>query len=369
VARSTVSAGAAKVRSRGGCAACARARWPGTVCVALDDFADRQMVDDDAGGERPVAGFGGVPHRVSELAVPLVPPGRAPMQGGPAVRVLAGSRLARVGCSGAAMEVPNWAAGLSICRRRRRRLRRRIYQAGAGPKNQVSPRGITWLSRTRPLIAASATATEPWARGLPLRPAPLVRSGSRPAGGLPAAGWPGRARSQHRPPRTGAPFQCGPSFRLTSLEHRSCSAVASWPAAAGSPRASGQFRRFPVNVEEFEPEVLDSPQEAVQGRLVGSGTPQHRRIAYHAYLRVFEDTPHPGTRDTADGDHIGAIGHISRLCHSFREPPGGVSCLHPFRVRRPVVAWVGMTLARSWDNTPDGTFVPVVSEPDVIGSL
>jgi len=34
-----------------------------------------------------------------------------------------------------------------------------------------------------------------------------------------------------------------------------------------------------VNVEEFEPEVLDPLQEAVQGRLVGSGAPQHRRIA------------------------------------------------------------------------------------------
>ena len=98
-------------------------------------------------------------------------------------------------------------------------------------------------------------------------------------------------------------------------------------------------RRFPVDVEEFEPEVLDSPQEAVQGRLVGSGAPQHRGIAHHAHLRVVEDTAHPGTRDTTDGDDIGAIGHVSRLCHSCREPPDGVSCLHPFRVRRPVVAW------------------------------
>jgi len=26
-----------------------------------------------------------------------------------------------------------------------------------------------------------------------------------------------------------------------------------------------------------------------------------------------------------------------------------------------------MTRAWSWDKTPDGTFVPVISEPDVIG--
>lgn len=40
-----------------------------------------------ASGQSPV--FGGVPHAVGEVAVPLVPLGRAPMQGGPPVRVLA----------------------------------------------------------------------------------------------------------------------------------------------------------------------------------------------------------------------------------------------------------------------------------------
>jgi hypothetical protein len=85
-------------------------------------------------------------------------------------------------------------------------------------------------------------------------------------------------------------------------------------------------------------EVLDSVQQAVQGRLVGPGAPQHRRIAHDAHLRVIEDAPHPGTRGTADGDHVGTIGHVPRLRHSCREPPEGVSCLHPFRVGRPVVA-------------------------------
>jgi hypothetical protein len=89
-----------------------------------------------------------------------------------------------------------------------------------------------------------------------------------------------------------------------------------------------------VDVEEFEPEVLDSPQEAVQGGLVGSGAPQHRRIAHRAQLRVVEGCPHPGTSDTAEGDHIGSVGHISRIGHSCREPLDGVSCPHPFRVCR-----------------------------------
>jgi len=114
-------------------------------------------------------------------------------------------------------------------------------------------------------------------------------------------------------------------FRVQSLRVR------------GSPRASGLFRRFPVDVEKFEPEVCDSSQQAVQGRLVGAGAPQHRRIAHHAHLRVVEDAPHPGTRDTADGDHIGTIGYFCGLCHFCREPLDGVSCLHPFRVCRPVV--------------------------------
>ena len=280
------------------------------------------------------------------------------------------------------MEVPNWAAGLSICRRRRRRFRRRITQAGAGPKYQLSARGIIWLSRTRPLIAASATANR--TMGARFAPAASTTSAIRIASRWRLAGCgcrlagtreiraftasasraeraaaastvtiktasrrPLAGRGRGVPPGTreivapGAPnwraVQCGPSFRLTSLKHRSYSAVASWPAAAGSSCASGRFRRFPVDVDEFEPEVLDSPQQAVQGRLVGSGAPQHCRIAHHAHLRVVEDTPHPGTRDTTDGDDVGTIGHISRLCHSCREPPDGVSCLHPFRVGRPVV--------------------------------
>ena len=41
----------------------------------LDDLADRQPVDDDVGGELPVAGLGGVPHRVGEPAVALIPAG------------------------------------------------------------------------------------------------------------------------------------------------------------------------------------------------------------------------------------------------------------------------------------------------------
>jgi len=98
----------------------------------------------------------------------------------------------------------------------------------------------------------------------------------------------------------------------------------------GLPRVSCRFGRFPVDVEEFEPEVPDSLQQAVQGRLVGPGTPQHRRIAHHAHLRVVEERPHPWTRGTADGDHVSAVGYSSRLRHSCREPPDGVSCPHPF---------------------------------------
>ena len=53
-----------------------------------------------------------------------------------------------------------------------------------------------------------------------------------------------------------------------------------------------------MDVEELDPEILDSPQQAVQGRLVGSGAPQHRRIAHHAHLCVVEGGPYPRTRDT-----------------------------------------------------------------------
>ena len=78
----------------------------------------------------------------------------------------------------------------------------------------------------------------------------------------------------HSARRFGQPrnFDAGRHFRLTSLmassAHRSGVLPCSGPdrlAPQGGPR------RFPVDVEEFEPEVLDCPQEAVQGRLVGPG--------------------------------------------------------------------------------------------------
>jgi len=136
----------------------------------------------------------------------------------------------------------------------------------------------------------------------------------------------------------------------------------------GSPGASRRFRRFEVDVEEFEPEVLDSPQKAVQGRLVGSGAPKHRGIARHAHLRVIEERPHPWTRGTANGDHVGAIGYLSITHHLHREPPNRVGCLHPFRVRRPALARAGMTRIPSPGQASDETFGPSTSEPAVIGS-
>jgi hypothetical protein len=48
----------------------------------LDYLADRQPVDDDVGGELPVAGLGGVSQRVGELVVPLIPAGSLSVQGG-----------------------------------------------------------------------------------------------------------------------------------------------------------------------------------------------------------------------------------------------------------------------------------------------
>src|SRR5262249_59203898 len=53
-----------------------------------DDLADRQVVYDHSGGELPVARLGGVPHRVGELAVPLVPAGSRPVQRADPVRAL-----------------------------------------------------------------------------------------------------------------------------------------------------------------------------------------------------------------------------------------------------------------------------------------
>jgi hypothetical protein len=75
-----------------------------------------------------------------------------------------------------------------------------------------------------------------------------------------------------------------------------------------------------MKATEAPHEVLDSPQEAVQGRLVGSGAPQHRRIARRAHRHVVEGCPHPGTRDTANGDHVGAIGHLPDILILI--PPG-----------------------------------------------
>ena len=51
-------------------------------------FAYCQLVDDDGGGERPVSRPGGVPHRVGEPAVALMPPGRPLMEDGHPLRML-----------------------------------------------------------------------------------------------------------------------------------------------------------------------------------------------------------------------------------------------------------------------------------------
>ena len=55
----------------------------------LDDLADRQSIDDHAGGELPVAGLRGVLHRSGDHTVPLIPPGSPPVHSGHPVRVLA----------------------------------------------------------------------------------------------------------------------------------------------------------------------------------------------------------------------------------------------------------------------------------------
>ena len=56
--------------------------------LRLKNLADRQVVDDHDRGQRPVTGRDGVPHRVGGHVVPLVPPGRALMQGDHPVRML-----------------------------------------------------------------------------------------------------------------------------------------------------------------------------------------------------------------------------------------------------------------------------------------
>jgi hypothetical protein len=83
-------------------------------------------------------------------------------------------------------------------------------------------------------------------------------------------------------------------------------------------RASPWFRRFQVKLDDFEPKVLDSVEQAVQGRLVGASAPHDRRIAHDAHLHIVEGRPHPGTRDTANGDHAGATGYFSRFHHLLR---------------------------------------------------
>ena len=194
----------------------------------------------------------------------------------------------------------------------------------------------------------------------------------RPHGGV--CGMEGPAKDQPIPPTT--PDRCPSqpachSSRRPVITYRPNSprwnAAKDRPRRAGSPRASCRFRRFPVNLEEYEPEVLDPVEQAVQGGLVGSGGPQHRRITHHAHRRVVEGGPHPRTRGTADGDHVSAIGYFPGLRHCYREPPDRVSCPHPFRVCRPVVAWGRDNPGPELGQDAGRTFVPGTSEPGVIG--
>ena len=54
----------------------------------LDELVEGQVLNDHACAQRPVAGRSGVPYRVGKHAVPLVPPGGAPVQRGYSVRML-----------------------------------------------------------------------------------------------------------------------------------------------------------------------------------------------------------------------------------------------------------------------------------------
>jgi hypothetical protein len=61
-----------------------------------------------------------------------------------------------------------------------------------------------------------------------------------------------------------------------------------------------------VDFDDVEPEVLDSVEEAVQGRLVGSSAPQHRRIAHHTQLHVVK-----GGKFSAVKPHLPGRGQAS----------------------------------------------------------
>ena len=48
----------------------------------LEELTYRELVHDQSGGERPIAGLGGVPHGFPEPSVALTPPGRPLVQAG-----------------------------------------------------------------------------------------------------------------------------------------------------------------------------------------------------------------------------------------------------------------------------------------------
>ena len=52
----------------------------GRITRRLEDLGNRELVDDHAGGERPVAGMRGVPYSVGESAVPQIPASGLSMQ-------------------------------------------------------------------------------------------------------------------------------------------------------------------------------------------------------------------------------------------------------------------------------------------------
>jgi hypothetical protein len=58
------------------------------AATRIDDLADRQLTDDQACGQRPVTGPGGVTYRVGEQAVLLVPSGRSLVQPSHQARML-----------------------------------------------------------------------------------------------------------------------------------------------------------------------------------------------------------------------------------------------------------------------------------------
>ena len=89
-----------------------------------------------------------------------------------------------------------------------------------------------------------------------------------------------------------------------------------------------------VQLDDFEPKVLDAPEEPIEGRLIGLPGSQFGHIAHHGDVQGAEGCSYRRARHASNGQDEVAATHSPMIDHACMRMLNRVSCRHPVRVHR-----------------------------------